>query len=499
MAEKFFWADQIADKIIKEKGKKKIYVCASGITPSGTIHIGNFREVITTDLVFKALRDKGVKAKFIYSWDDYDRLRKVPKNIPEEKKEEFRNYIGMPVSDVPNPFGKGKYARYFEEQFEKECRAVMVEPEFIRQNEMYKKCKYAEGIKKAIDNKEKIRKILDKYRKEPLGDDWEPFAVYCEKCDKDFTKAISVEGYEIEYECECGFRGKFDFRKKGNVKLNWRSDWPMRWDYEKVDFEPGGIDHSVPGGSFTTAKEIVKEVYGYEAPKYQLYEWVRGKGGTEFSSSAGNVMTLSDVLEVYEPEILRYLFVSTRPNKGFAISFDNDVVKIYEDFDALEHKYFSNEATAQEKRIYELSVVNVPKKKPERIGFRHLTTLVQTGKAKELKGEQKKRAEKVANWLDKYAGDDVKFEIKDKIEYELSDNEKRAMIMLKEALAVKDYDETELFSEFNEIANAVRITNKEFFQTAYTVIIGKTRGPRLASLILTIGKDKIIKLLEQVK
>ena len=47
--EKFFWADQIADEIIKEKGKKKQYVCASGIGISGTLQIGNFSDAITTD------------------------------------------------------------------------------------------------------------------------------------------------------------------------------------------------------------------------------------------------------------------------------------------------------------------------------------------------------------------------------------------------------------------------------------------------------------------
>ena len=36
------WADIMADKIIREKGDKELYTCASGITPSGTVHIGNF-------------------------------------------------------------------------------------------------------------------------------------------------------------------------------------------------------------------------------------------------------------------------------------------------------------------------------------------------------------------------------------------------------------------------------------------------------------------------
>ena len=40
------WADQTAEKIIRERGELESYTCASGITPSGTVHIGNFREII---------------------------------------------------------------------------------------------------------------------------------------------------------------------------------------------------------------------------------------------------------------------------------------------------------------------------------------------------------------------------------------------------------------------------------------------------------------------
>ncbi|MFC2282044.1 MAG: class I tRNA ligase family protein, partial [Treponema socranskii subsp. buccale] len=65
------WADQCAEKIIRERGDLDSYTCASGITPSGTVHIGNFREIISVDLVVRALRSRGKKVRFIYSWDDY--------------------------------------------------------------------------------------------------------------------------------------------------------------------------------------------------------------------------------------------------------------------------------------------------------------------------------------------------------------------------------------------------------------------------------------------
>ncbi len=63
----------------KEKGPKNLYTVASGITPSGTVHIGNFREVISVDLVARALKDSGSQVRFIYSWDNYDDFAKFPK------------------------------------------------------------------------------------------------------------------------------------------------------------------------------------------------------------------------------------------------------------------------------------------------------------------------------------------------------------------------------------------------------------------------------------
>ena len=62
----FHWADQYAQKIIRERGDLDVYTCASGITPSGTVHIGNFREIISVDLVVRALRRFGKNVRFIY-------------------------------------------------------------------------------------------------------------------------------------------------------------------------------------------------------------------------------------------------------------------------------------------------------------------------------------------------------------------------------------------------------------------------------------------------
>src|SRR3989344_1516938 len=160
-----FWADLAAERVIKEKGNKPKYTCASGITPSGIIHIGNFREIMTTELVKRALEKKKKKVRFIYSWDDYDRFRKVPDNVSKD----FEKYTGMPVSDVPDPFKCHKsYAEHFEKELESSIQDLNFDIQFIRQSKMYKSGKYVNGIKKALNNKDKIIKILNKYRKEPL-------------------------------------------------------------------------------------------------------------------------------------------------------------------------------------------------------------------------------------------------------------------------------------------------------------------------------------------
>ena len=92
------WADVTAMKILKSKEEKNKYVLASGITPSGQVHIGNFREVITTELVCRALRDLGKEVRLIYSWDNFDTFRKVPQNLPDPKK--FEPYLHLSLIHI---------------------------------------------------------------------------------------------------------------------------------------------------------------------------------------------------------------------------------------------------------------------------------------------------------------------------------------------------------------------------------------------------------------
>ena len=59
MAQGIHWADVVANEILKKSTK---HMVASGITPSGNIHIGNMREVVTADAVYRALLDAEAEA-----------------------------------------------------------------------------------------------------------------------------------------------------------------------------------------------------------------------------------------------------------------------------------------------------------------------------------------------------------------------------------------------------------------------------------------------------
>ncbi len=506
------WADNAALRVIKERGDKKKYVCASGITPSGFVHMGNFREVITTDLVVKALQRKGKQVDFIYSWDDYDRFRKVPVGLPKE----LEKYIGMPVGEIPDPFKCHKsYAEHFEKKFEDSLKNLSFDIKFIRQIDAYKKCIYAHDIRLAMRGKDKIREILNKYRKYPLEKEWMPAVVYCEKCNKDNTKITNYDGeYKVKYKCTCGHTGEFDFRKKGIIKLKWRVSWPMQWAYYHEDFEPCGKDHAAAGGSWQTGKEIIKDVWELDGPSKQFYEWIGIKGGKKFKKSKGITLTLADVLEVYEPEIVRWLFINTRPNAEFSISFDLDVIKIYEDFDLCERIYYGKEKLTnkkeilKQKRIYELSSINeIPKEMPEQAGFRHLTTLLQIHEGnieeatKNMSDRTKLRAKCAWNWLKKYAPEEMKFSVNKSVSNEirtkLNGKQKKALQILYKNLD-KEYNSDSLFNEFYDICEKAKIKNTDFFTAAYLILIGKERGPRLSNFILTLGKTKVKELLSQI-
>src|SRR3954464_6718263 len=79
-------------------------VVASGLSPSGPIHLGNLREVMTPHLVADEIRRRGHQVRHLISWDDYDRSGRVPAGVPGVD-ESWGKHIGKPLTSVPAPKG----------------------------------------------------------------------------------------------------------------------------------------------------------------------------------------------------------------------------------------------------------------------------------------------------------------------------------------------------------------------------------------------------------
>ncbi len=517
------WADQTAEKIIREKGDKELYTCASGITPSGTVHIGNFREIISVDLVVRALRDMGKKVRFIYSWDDYDVFRKVPVNMP--KQDLLTAHLRFPITMVPDPWDRDEsYARHHEVDVETILPAVGIAPEFLYQAKRYRASEYAEGMRKALEHKDALKVILDKFRDEEhkIQGEWWPINAFCDACNKDTTEIDLWDGeWKVSYHCEaCGHKETVDLRTCKGIKLGWRVDWPMRWNHEQVDFEPAGKDHHSQGGSFDTARHVCKDVYGWDAPVTFRYDFIGIKGTPgKMSSSKGKVVDLYDLLRVYTPELARYIFAGTRPNTEFVISFDLDVIKIYEDYDKTERiawkleKAKDEETFQKERRIYELSQVGgMPERAPYQVAFRHLCNLLQINAGDidktiaalpEIGPDQVERFRQRCvcawYWISECAPEDFQFHLRPAGELaDLSEAERKAVRSLRDSVVAK----IEGFADDKTCAEAIYavaeengMDGKALFRAAYQALVGKDQGPRLANFLRSIEKDRLLGIL----
>ena len=198
------WSEEIAQRIIERNPNKEEYVCAAGISPSGSIHIGNFRDIATSYFVVRALRKMGKKARLLFSWDEFDRLRKVPVNVAKVR-DDFEQHIGKPYADVENPFSDcpeiKTYAEYFEKEFEHSIVKFGIDMDYRHQAQMYRSGKYVEHILTALKKRGEIFDILDSHRtqqaQEGEREAYYPVSIYCPVCGKDTTKIHSLSEMKI--------------------------------------------------------------------------------------------------------------------------------------------------------------------------------------------------------------------------------------------------------------------------------------------------------------
>ena len=526
-----YWADQLADEIIRRKPDKEEYVCAAGISPSGSVHIGNFRDIATSYFVCRALQKKGKKAKLLFSWDEFDRLRKVPKNVSDYLgNNSFEQYIGCPYVDIPDPFGKEtSYAAHFEKEFMASVERFGIQMEYRYQAKEYRSGRYAEYIIFALKNRDKIFSILDSHRTQDATEEerknYYPVSIFCPHCHKDSTKIVSLseDCTKAHYVCECGHEGDFDFTKDFNCKLQWKIDWPMRWKAEGVDFEPGGKDHASKNGSYDTAKDISKQVFGYDPPLFQGYEFIGIKGSVgKMSGSSGLNMTPDFLLKLYPPEMILWLYAKTEPLKAFDFCLSDEILRQYFEFGKMVGAVRAGTADENTKRIIENSLiagrnfVPVPMSQLVDLGSvvdfnpDMMEKLFQKIGTPYTKEEFSELFEKAKFWL-KTCSPESEYIILKKRNWKywrtMAEPERACVRALHDYIAAGGYTLDSLQSELYAIPkqvfpakaedkNALKQVQSKFFQDVYNLILGRDRGPRLYLYLFAVDADRYLRLLD---
>ena len=373
-----FWADAVADEIEARDPDDPI-VIKGGISPSGVPHLGNVNEIMRGYYVAEVLRERGHTVRQVFTADDRDPLRKLPRtlcdldgnlvDLGDVDAGALGRNLGSPYTAIPDPFGCcDSYGEHFARIIQDSADAVDVPIELLSTTDLYESGDLEDVTTHVLEHRERAREVLASYQ-DKVDDEYVPFNPICGECGKvtETVTAVDLASGAVEYRCTdmdaggrtisgCGHEGTATLREG---KLPWRFEWPAQWQVLGVDFEPFGKDHAE--GSWPSGEDVARNVLGIEPPVPMVYEWFT-LDGEPFSSSEGNVVLVSDVLEMLEPEVLRYFFVKD-PSKARDFSVER-LDLLVDEFDRFEAIYFgeieaSEDETAFAKRVYPL-VVGAP-------------------------------------------------------------------------------------------------------------------------------------------
>ncbi|MET1033177.1 MAG: lysine--tRNA ligase [Candidatus Saccharimonadales bacterium] len=507
------WLNQIVDELIARHPEGEILI-ESGSAPSGTYHLGHLREVLTPDAIYVELLRRGRKAKHIHFVDDLDALRKVPFNVSSE----YEQYLGMPLCDIPAPDGSDRsYADFFLDDLQKVCQILGIEVEFVRSFEKYRSGFDVPAIELVMGNLDKVRGAIKASSTRELADEWVPIQILVNGRFKNRVFiGMDTETKTIRYTDADGQEGvaRYDI---GEVKLDWRLDWPARWWMLQVHAEPFGRDHSSAGSSYDTGAQLMNDVFNAAAPMPVPYDFINMVGDTKkMSASKGTGLSALESAQIMPAEIMRYFVLRAPANKLLHFDPVNGVVQLMDEFAALAAKP-DIEKTDAEKQLLYICTHGQDRKTVSRVPFSHLVASYQAslrdaGKTLDVirRTEHGKTADEDADiirnelqfidaWLQKRAPEDVKFAL---LESANSSDFNETEVAFLQGLCEKivgaptDADGAWFHNAIYEFKESLGLAPKEMFTTLYRVLIGKTSGPRAGWFLSILPRDWLIARLQ---
>ena len=527
------WPFEEARRVLKRlKGKdpEKGYVLfQTGYGPSGLPHLGTFGEVARTTMVrraFEVLCD--IPTKLICFSDDMDGFRKVPTNVPMQ--EELLQDLNLPLTKVRDPFGCHEgFAQHNNARLCDFLDGFGFEYEFASSTDYYTGGKFDEALMTALERFDKIQEIMLPTLGEERRATYSCFLPVSPKTGHVLqvpTLERNVAKGTIVYEEPDGERIEVPVTG-GNVKMQWKPDWAMRWAALGVDYEMSGkdlIDSVVQSGKICRA-------LGAPAPESLSYELFNDELGQKISKSKGNGLSMEEWLTYAAPESLSY-FMYQKPKTAKRLYFDvipkmvdeyHQQLRGYEDQDAKQKLanpifHIHGETAPKSDMVVPFSMLLNLAAVANAEGKEQLWGFIQRY-APEASAETHPDLDAAAGYAVAYYNDFVKPE---KTYRAPTDQERaaladmaaalrdpalaRQMIETKNAAMGKDDPVAELdYSSAEDLQSIVFAVGKnhgfeplrDWFGAIYEVLLGATQGPRFGGFIALYGVDETANLIDE--
>lgn len=493
-----YWADKLLENRTGEE------LINDSWTPSGMVHMGGLKGPVIHDVLFRILKKQGKEAKFIFGFDDADPIDGLPQDLVSSHEQ----YMGIPLYIAPSPDGKGSFGDYFSNKMNNLFAALNIQAEIYKTSEIYNTGKFNEAITFVLNHAPEIATVYkDIYQKE-VKKPWFPLQVVCPKCGKlGTTKVTAWDGKEVTFSClpelvkwarGCGFSGNMS-PYDGNGKMPWKIEWPAKWWIFGVTIEGAGKDHASAGGSYDVAKKIYKDVFKKEPPQSFAYEHFLAHG-KKMSSSKGIGMSGEELVEVLDPSIAKFLMIKTPPNQAVEfVPWGTDLIpKLYDDYQKAAEE-FENKLETEMARAFELSTVG-ELRLPAKVRFSTLAQWVQMPNMEEeiVKERAQDWAKYARVWVEKFAPEEDKFLVQEKLPEEVSKltgEQKKYLSKLSQIIFNRDAEG--LQTQIYNLSKELNLRSKDAFAAVYISLLGKDHGPKAAWLISSLDPEFVKLRFEQ--
>lgn len=504
------WLNQIVDELVKRRPEGEIIV-SSGVSPSGAYHLGTLREILTAEAIAYEARRRGRQVRHVHVVDDLDVFRKVPADVPED----FKQYLGRPLCDVPSPDGvEPSYADYYVQDLFMAASKLRLELDIVRAHERYRRGFFVAAIEQTLKERGRIEQILETISGHKVDDNWSPIQVVEDGYLKNRPFVSLDTGDKTLVFKDRDDRERRTGYASGEVKLNWRIDWPARWWLFNVDAEPFGRDHATKGGSYDTGSAIIKEIFGAEPPLPLPYDDIKRTGQTKkMSKSAGDAVTASQLLQILPAEVVWFFVLRYPPDRQLFFDEGPTLMRLVDEFGELLAKPDKTEADTQ---LIDLCLHGIERPTVSRVPFSHLVASYQAAlrdpartldiirrtehadvvdqDAEIIKDELKF----IDAWLDKSAPDDVRFSLLAKADPDTFDGtQKKFMSQLADKIdkAPEDADGDWFHKAVYDFKDSLGLQPEILFTTLYEALIDRDSGPRAGWFLSILPRDWLIKRL----